>query len=95
MLPEEILQRNDKAEFSSVFVDAIRTADPELFRVPMCSQIGWVDAGQVEEMYRRFTENSDRRVGFLHPNLWVLWKIVGMEIWCQTLYNEGTGAPVA
>ena len=91
-LPEETRNRIDKAEFSSVFVSALHHADPEIFLAPRCAEPGWIDAGQVARMYNDFTAWAGRHPDETHPDLWPLWKILGIELWFQIVYNGVPGA---
>ncbi len=91
LLPDELQNRTDKAEFSSVVVDALLSADPDIFLSPRCAAAGWVDAPQVAKMYSNFRARADRQPMQAQPDLWPLWKILGIEIWYQIGYNEGSG----
>jgi asparagine synthase (glutamine-hydrolysing) len=91
LLPDELQNRSDKAEFSSVVLDALRCADPDIFLSPRCAGPGWVDTSQVAKMYEDFRAQADRQTVQTHPDLWPLWKILGIEIWYQVGYNEASG----
>ena len=91
LLPDELQNRTDKAEFSSVFLDALRRADPDIFLSPRCAEPGWVDTTEVAKMYREFRAQANRQPVQTHPDLWPLWKILGIEIWYQVGYNEVSG----
>ena len=94
LLPEEVLARTDKAEFSCVFIDALLAADPDLFLSPRCAQAGWLDTGRVAHMYGQFRELAHRDRKAEIPHLWHLWKVLGIEIWYQVEYNGVSGAGI-
>lgn len=91
LLPDELQNRTDKAEFSSVFLDALCRADPDIFLSPRCAEPGWVETTEVAKMYRRFRAQANRQPVQTLPDLWPLWKILGIEIWYQVGYNEVSG----
>ena len=86
-LPVELLRRTDKAEFSSVFVAALRRAEPDIFLEPRCAAVGWIDPREVARMYTEFIADSERRSPRHRADLWPLWKILGVELWFRRLYN--------
>ena len=94
LLPEEVLARTDKAEFSCVFVDALLAADAELLLSPRSARAGWVDAERVAHMYGRFRELARRDPTAEMPHLWHLWKVLGIEIWYQIEYDGTSGAAI-
>ena len=92
LLPAEVLERTDKADFSCVFIDALLAADKEIFAKPRCAEVGWVEASNVETMYNEFKTFARAHRTAEVPHLWSLWKILGIEIWYQIEYDEATGA---
>jgi len=88
LLSIEVLQRTDKADFSSVFVAALNLADPEIFLSPRCAAAGWIDADQVAKMYRDFRVQARAGSGMIPRHLWPLWKILGTELWYNRIYHE-------
>ena len=86
-LPVELLRRTDKAEFSSVFVAALRRAEPDIFLEPRCAAVGWIDPREVARLCTEFIAHGERRSPRHRADLWPLWKILGVELWFRRLYN--------
>jgi len=91
LLPETVRERQTKAEFSSVFLQAFQTLDGlRFFEGLDIASIGWVKEQRVCSMYREAADpRADRSDSF--PNSWPLWMIVGIELWL----NHGVLAPQA
>ena len=87
-LPESVLRRNDKAEFSEVFVEALQTQDVEsLFDSLTIADMGWVDGNEIRRMYPRLHELDREYDNQFHRNIWSFWHVFGIELWFNTVFN--------
>lgn len=81
-LPEAIAAREDKAEFSATYVDALQSLGGEaLFASLRSEEAGWVDGPAVRDMHARMLDLYRRRdeayIAYAGP----LWAVAAIELW--------------
>jgi asparagine synthase (glutamine-hydrolysing) len=89
VLPAEVANRRDKAEFSATYVDALAAIDARtIFSRLRSEEAGWVDGVVVREMYERmiqlYSRDDDAYIALVGP----LWSVAALELWL-----EGAGRP--
>jgi len=94
LLPPDVLARTAKPQFSSVFVNALGAADPDLFLAPQCARRGWVDADESARLFRHLLDATSRREPAAAQHLWPMWTLLSIEIWYQVEYNGSSGATI-
>jgi hypothetical protein len=86
LVPEDILSRDDKAEFSSVFVDALQAFGGEAAFTHLRSEDrGWVDGPHARSMYARMMSLYTREDEAYIQLSVALWSIVSLELWLEAL----------
>lgn len=86
-LPETIRGRRSKADFSHVFVEALRAhGGARFFDGLAVEALGWVRGDAVRAMYRRAEERYDRGDGAYSADIWPLWMICAVESWYRSMY---------
>jgi len=89
-LPESVLRRTDKADFSRLFTDAIVTLGGEAFYNDLVlARMGWLDRDAVVALYRRMRSRVSQGWTAFSADAWSLWAIAGVEIWARSLTQEG------
>ncbi len=88
-LPESVLRRNDKAEFSQVFMKAFQTQDVKsLFDSLTIADMGWVNGNEIRRAYPRLdeldTENNDQ----YYRDISYLWHVFGIELWYNHVFKN-------
>jgi asparagine synthase (glutamine-hydrolysing) len=92
LLPESVRTRPDKAEFSSVFVDALSAIGGESFFTDLAiARLGWVEGSEVVARYRRMLARLAARDPYYGDDAWVLWMIAGLETWRRSVEKEARG----
>jgi asparagine synthase (glutamine-hydrolysing) len=95
-LPALVADRNDKAEFSSTFVDALEAlGGRRAFTDLESARAGWVDGDAVlrtyDEMIALYSRGSEAYIRKTGP----LWAVAALEIWLEAARSSSTmGAPV-
>jgi asparagine synthase (glutamine-hydrolysing) len=89
-LPESVRQRQDKAEFSSLFVDSIEAQGGDQFFDSLAIiSAGWLDGKRVREMYRQMRNPYQHNDIEQRDYLWPLWTICGVEQWYNMSILDG------
>lgn len=89
-VPETILQRATKAEFSAAFARAFECDNiASLFRSPVIAEQGWIDPRRLSLMYREFIEKWATGHADYLPHLWPLSMFVGIELWFRAAFPNG------
>jgi hypothetical protein len=83
-LPPAIAARQDKAEFSHVYVDALNgIGGAATFATLRSEEAGWVDGAAVRRMYERmirlYRSGDDAYIACVGP----LWAIAALEVWLE------------
>jgi asparagine synthase (glutamine-hydrolysing) len=85
-LPGAVAARNDKAEFSSTYVDSLELFGGEaLFTNLRSSDAGWVNGAEIADMYRRMIDLYSRGDGAYIALMGPLFVVAGLEIWLQRI----------
>jgi asparagine synthase (glutamine-hydrolysing) len=92
LLPESIRQRPTKAEFSEVFVEALRTSGAaerkDFFHSLRIAAAGWVEPGQLRSMFDRMihlhARGDEGYIAFVNP----LWASIAMEDWYARTFAQ-------
>jgi asparagine synthase (glutamine-hydrolysing) len=84
MLPARVRERNDKAEFSCVFQEALtELGGRSFFENLAAAEAGWVDGGVVARMYDRmmglYTDGLTAYISLVMS----LWGIASVELWLR------------
>jgi asparagine synthase (glutamine-hydrolysing) len=80
-VPERILGRRDKAEFSIMFIKVFELAQAErLFdNMALEEKAGWLSAAAFRETFRKTVEN------YQTLNLWPIWTTFSLELWYRVI----------
>jgi asparagine synthase (glutamine-hydrolysing) len=92
-LPQSVAAREDKAEFSSTYVQALEAiGGRELFARMRSEDAGWVDGKAIRKMYddmiQLYSRGTDAYIASTGP----LWAVAALEVWldrASTLTNKG------
>jgi len=80
LVPDSVLARRDKADFSILFVQALERMGGERFFDSMALEsAGWVDRAGFQRTYRQRSEN------YLDTNIWPLWTTFALELWYRLI----------
>ncbi len=83
LVPDSVLARRDKADFSVLFIEALERIGGEHFFDTMALETaGWVDHAEFQRMYRERSEN------YLDTNIWPLWTTFGLELWYRLVVRD-------
>ncbi len=89
-VPESVLARDDKAEFSSSFVDAVQAfGGSAAFTRLRTADRGWVDEDKVRALYGRMMSLYRRGDEAYIPVSGFLWSILSLELWLEALEGNG------
>jgi len=87
-LPETILRRVTKADFSHVFVETLETAGGErLFNSLTIESMRWVDGTAIRDMYRRMLQDYRSANDTYISYVWKLWMVFGIELWFSVVFG--------
>jgi asparagine synthase (glutamine-hydrolysing) len=89
VLPESVLRRNDKAEFSSTFVESLKTLGGRAFFDHLRSaEVAWVDQTVTQRMYDEmialYTQGRESYI----PVAVALWSVAAVELWLTQHHKE-------
>ncbi|MFT7531729.1 MAG: asparagine synthetase B (glutamine-hydrolyzing) [Gammaproteobacteria bacterium] len=87
-LPALIYKRPDKAEFSSVFLNALKAVGRENFEPQVAHSFGWVNKQLAIELFDQTMCDLDNRVPVNGANLWSLWHIYGLELVSSKVFSS-------
>jgi asparagine synthase (glutamine-hydrolysing) len=89
LVPDSVLARRDKADFSILFIQALERVGGERFFDSMgLEAAGWVDRAEFQRMYRHRCEN------YLDTNIWPLWTTFALELWYRlTMLRQDAPQP--
>ena len=80
LMPNSVLARRDKADFSILFIQTLERIGGEHFFDSMALEsAGWVNRAEFQRMYR------DRRENYLDANIWPLWTTFALELWYRMI----------
>lgn len=89
-VPNSVLARFDKADFSILFVRALeRFGGANGFDPTALAQAGWVDAVAFRRIWR------ERLADYQIANIWPLWTTVSAELWRRIVVNGADPAAAA
>jgi len=90
LVPEPVLQRTTKAEFSaaSALVFESETIAP-LFHSSLIAAQGWIDQQQVSTMYCDSMAKWRRSRNEPLPRVWPLSMVLGIELWFRAAFPNG------
>lgn len=89
LLPASVRGRNDKAEFSSTFVDALESLGGRAFFTQLLSdEAGWVDGAVTRRMYDEMIGLYSRGSESYIPLVGALWSIAAIELWLNHRRKE-------
>jgi asparagine synthase (glutamine-hydrolysing) len=94
LLPETVRTRIDKADFSHVFAETLRSLGGEgLFDSLAIASAGWVKLDEVRSKYQSLTRLYKAGDPGYISLIWHLWMVVAVELWFQTVFvNSGKAA---
>ena len=88
LLPDSVVRRTRKAEFSHAFPAAFRALGGEdAFASLRIASMGWVDGERVRGMYRRMTDLHGRGDDGYARHVWPLWRTLAIELWYTTIFE--------
>jgi asparagine synthase (glutamine-hydrolysing) len=92
LLPESVLHRTDKADFSRLFIDAIDALGGEAFYNDLVlARMGWLEQSGVVRLYRRMRSRVGQGWTAYSDDAWSLWTIAGVEIWARSIREDRDG----
>ena len=80
-MPEEIVQRQDKAEFSGVLAETL--LDPEIMKTLANGDLvrnGWLDPIQLARIYELFHTTDSPLHSKIGPHIWPIWMAFSLEL---------------
>ncbi len=88
LVPDSVLARRDKADFSILFIRALAQIGGEhFFDTMMLESAGWIDRGKFQRAYCYRSEN------YSDTNIWPLWTAFALELWYRmTVLKEAPPA---
>jgi asparagine synthase (glutamine-hydrolysing) len=87
LLPESVQKRQDKADFSVIYVDALNALSPAWFEDLAIARLGWVSQPEVSALYRRYRASPNPALSHC---LLRLWMIASIEAWFRAVFvREG------
>ena len=92
LLPASVRLRNDKADFSGLFVDAVETLAASQFRPTFeLTRRAWLTDRASLALYRRMRSHIGRGWAAYSDDAWSLWAIAGLEIWVRSMLEGRDG----
>ena len=97
ILPETVRQRTTKAEFSTVFLQTLRSlGGSRFFDSSQVAARGWVDADKIQRAYATMESGATNNPDSAPSGLWSLWMVVGIELWLrQSIVNQDVSSEEA
>lgn len=97
MLPETVRQRTTKAEFSTIFLQTLRSlGGSHFFDSLQAADRGWVDADKIRRAYASMEAGATNNPDSAPSGLWSLWMVVGIELWLrQGIVNQDVSSEEA
>ncbi len=93
-LPEAVLQRRSKAEFSQVFKHALQIqGGRDLFERLSIGGMGWVNAKVLGEQYEKLLAESKKANDEMTVDVWPFWHTFGIELWFNRVFNGKPALP--
>ena len=91
ILPEPVRRRSSKAEFSEVFMRALRSHGGEqLFGALAVAAAGWVDGARVHRIYQETTRDYARHRDGWRARVLPLWMVCAMDFWLRNAFPSST-----
>ncbi len=88
-LPQAVATRRGKAEFSQVFVEALRQVGRSRFESLRIATAGWVNERRILRMYDGIKGQPTSEQGVTARDLWTLWHVFGLELWFAEAFGKG------
>jgi asparagine synthase (glutamine-hydrolysing) len=89
LVPDSILQRRDKAEFSAVDAQLWQSdLIAPLFRSSRIANQGWIDQPRITAMYDEFMQKWNHGQKDCLPHVWPLSMYLGIELWFRAAFPE-------
>ncbi len=80
LVPDSVLARRDKGDFSILFIRALEKMGGERFFDSMTLEsAGWIDRPKFQAAYRNLIKN------YQHSNMWPLWTVFAIELWYRMI----------
>jgi len=90
LVPDAVLARRDKADFSILFIQALeRMGGEHLFDRMALESAGWVNRAKFQETYR------ERSANYIEANIWPLWTVFALELWYRMVVLKDDPPAVA
>jgi hypothetical protein len=91
LVPDSVLARRDKADFSILFIQTLeRMGGEHLFDTLAVESAGWVNRAKFQDTYR------DRSANYIETNIWPLWTTFAIELWYRMIIlKEDIPAPAS
>jgi asparagine synthase (glutamine-hydrolysing) len=91
LLPQEVKNRSDKAEFSYFFGQAIlHPAFENNINELTIATIGWIDKEKLLKTYRQTRESLINNPTSPCYRIWPIWFAFAVELWYKSLYDSNT-----
>ena len=89
LLPESVLERTDKADFSFVFGDVLESlGGEELFDSLHIESLNMVDGAKIRSMCREFMAEYRKDRNYTNKHMWPLWMVFSVELWFSITRGE-------
>jgi len=89
LVPERILRRDTKADFSHVFAEALQVRESgRLFDSLLIESMRWVDGEILRKIYRKMAQNFASGDPTYISYVWKLWMTFGIELWFNTTFSK-------
>jgi asparagine synthase (glutamine-hydrolysing) len=91
LVPDSVLARRDKADFSILFIQTLeRMGGEHLFDTLAVESAGWINRAKFQDAYR------DRSANYIETNIWPLWTTFAIELWYRMIIlKEDIPAPAS
>lgn len=88
-LPESVLRRHDKAEFSQIIMETLQAQGEESpFDDLTIADMGWVDENEIRRMYPRMNKLDRGNDEQYYLDGWSLWHVFGIELWFNHVFKN-------
>jgi hypothetical protein len=93
LLPDSVRRRDDKAEFSSTFVETLEALGGRAFFTGLrCAEAGWVDGGVAQRMYDDMISDYASGRDSYCRGASALWSVAAVELWMKQQEERANGA---